>query len=86
VRILPGWHQCEGRLFGPWWLIHARSVLNPTNEKHFLSNASPGAPLKLLHYVGFARWPIERCLEDEKSKLGLSDFEGRNDQSLCRHL
>ena len=86
VRMLPVWHQCQGRVFGPWWLIHARNTLNPTDEKYFLSNASPGVPLEVLLHVGFARWPIERCLEDEKSKLGLSHFEVRHDQSLCRHL
>ena len=37
-------------------------------------------------HVGFGRWPIERCLQDEKSHLGLSHFEVRNYQSLCRHL
>jgi SRSO17 transposase len=86
VRAIPVWHQCEGRVHGPWWLIHARNVLDPTDEKYFLSNASPGVPLESLLHVAFARWPIERCLEDEKSKLGLSDFEVRNYQSLCRHL
>ncbi|MFQ5464247.1 MAG: IS701 family transposase [Phycisphaerae bacterium] len=86
VRAIPVWHECQGRVFGPWWLIHARNVLDPTDEKYFLSNASPGVPLEVLLHVGFARWPIERCLQDEKSKLGLSHFEVRNYQSLCRHL
>ncbi len=86
VRAIPVWHKCEGRMFGPWWLIHARNVLNPADEKYFLSNASAGVPLEVLLHVGFARWPIERCLQDEKSKLGLSHFEVRNYQSLCRHL
>ena len=86
VRMIPVWHECQERVHGPWWLIHARNVLNPTDEKYFLSNASPGVPLEVLLHVGFARWPIERCLEDEKSKLGLSHFEVRHYQSLCRHL
>ena len=86
VRMIPLWHKCEGKVHGPWWLIHARNVLNPTDEKYFLSNASAGVPLEVLLHVAFARWPIERCLQDEKSKLGLSHFEVRNDQSLCRHL
>ena len=34
--------------------------------------------MEVLLHVGFARWPIERCLEDEKSKLGLSHFEVRH--------
>jgi len=86
VRAIPVWHECEGQVSGSWWLVHARNVRNPTDEKYFLSNASPGIPLEVILYVGFARWPIERCLQDEKSKLGLSHFEVRNYQSLCRHL
>jgi SRSO17 transposase len=86
VRMIPLWHKCEEKVHGPWWLIHARNVLNPTDEKYFLSNAAAGVPLEVLLHVAFARWPIERCLQDEKSKLGLSHFEVRNYQSLCRHL
>jgi len=31
-------------------------------------------PLPVILHVAFGRWPIERCLEDEKSELGLSHF------------
>jgi len=86
VRMIPVWHKCEGKVHGPWWLIQTRNVLNPADEKYFLSNAAAGVPLEILLHVAFARWPIERCLQDEKSKLGLSHFEVRNYQSLCRHL
>lgn len=86
ARAIPVWHECEGKVYGPWWLIHTRNVLNPAESKRFLSNASGGVPLETLLHVAFARWPIERCLEDEKSKLGLSHFEVRNYQSLRRHL
>ena len=43
-------------------------------------------PLEVLLYVGFSRWHVERCFEDEKSELGLSHFEVRNYPSLRRHL
>jgi len=68
------------------WLIVARNVENPEDVKYFLSNASEGTPLEVLLHVGFSRWHVERCFEDEKSELGLSHFEVRNYQSLLRHL
>jgi len=80
------WLRREGQILGPYWLVVARNVLDPREEKYFFSNASPGTPLEAILHVGFARWPVERCLQDEKSKLGLSDFEVRNYQSVCRHL
>jgi SRSO17 transposase len=80
------WLRREGQIHGPYWLVVARNVLDPTEAKYFLSNASPGTPLETILHVAFARWPVERCLEDEKSKLGLSDFEVRNYQSIWRHF
>ena len=87
VKATPFWRRRDdGRIAGPYWLIWARNVLNPNEAKYLLSNASPGTPLEVILHVGFGRWPIERCLQDEKSHLGLSHFEVRNYQSLCRHL
>jgi SRSO17 transposase len=68
------------------WLIIARNVENPKEVKFFVSNAAEGTPLEVLLHVGFSRWHVERCFEDEKSELGLSHFEVRNYQSLRRHL
>jgi len=68
------------------WLIIARNVENPDEVKFFVSNAPEGTPLEVLLHVGFSRWHVERCFEDEKSELGLSHFEVRNYQSLRRHL
>ena len=68
------------------WLIVARNVENPKEVKYFVSNAPDGTPLEVLLYVGFSRWHVERCFEDEKSELGLSHFEVRNYKSLRRHL
>ena len=36
--------------------------------------------------MAFSRWPVERCFQDEKGRLGLEDFELRNSPSLRRHL
>lgn len=68
------------------WLIVAHNAENPEEIKYFVSNAPDGTPLEVLLHVGFSRWHVERCFEDEKSELGLSHFEVRNYQSLRRHL
>jgi SRSO17 transposase len=86
VRCLPFWCEIDDQIHGPWWLIWAQNAANPAEEKFILSNASPGTPLEVILYVGCSRWPIERSLQDEKSELGMSHFEVRNYQSLCRHL
>ena len=80
------WLRRDGQVRGPYWLIYARNVLDPREEKYFLCNASSGTPPEVMLHVGFARWPMERCLEDKKSELGLSDFEVRNYQSIHRHF
>ena len=68
------------------WLIVTRNIENPKEIKYFVSNAPDGTPLEVLLHVGFSRWHVERCFEDEKSELGLSHFEVRNYKSLRRHL
>jgi SRSO17 transposase len=68
------------------WLIIARNVENPNEVKYVVSNAEEGTPLEVLLHVGFSRWHVERCFEEEKSELGLSHFEVRNYTSLRRHL
>jgi SRSO17 transposase len=70
----------------PHWLVVARNVENPQEIKFFIANAPAGTPLEVLLHVGFSRWHVERCFEDEKTELGLSHFEVRNYQSLQRHL
>lgn len=86
AKAMPVWVALEGEVVGPWWLVWARDATDPSQEKFFLSNASAGVPFEMILHVGFARWPIERCLEDEKSELGMSHFEVRKYPSICRHL
>jgi SRSO17 transposase len=86
ARATRMWLYRDGRVLGPYWLVHARNVLDPAEEKFFLSNAAPETRLETLLHVGFARWPVERCLEDKKTELGLSHFEVRNYPALERHL
>jgi len=86
VRCAPLWIKRGDAVAGPYWLIVARDRLDPDQCKYFLSNASAGVPLEVLLHVGFSRWPVERCLEDEKSELGLGHFEVRKYNGVLRHL
>jgi len=70
----------------PLTLIVARDVLNPEESKFFLSNAPEGTSVQVLLLVAFARWRVERCFEDQKSEIGLDQYEGRRYQGLKRHL
>ena len=86
IKYAPIWLSRDGCVLGPYWLIYAHTVADPDEVKYFLSNASPGTPLEPIVHVAFARWPVERCLEDEKDELGLSHFEVRKYDSIMRHL
>lgn len=86
ARAAPFWIKRDDAVVGPYWLIAARDCLDPEQCKYFLSNASAGVPLEVLLHVGFSRWPVERCLEDEKSELGLGHFEVRKYDGVLRHL
>lgn len=86
AKAVACWLPRGAGVVGPYWLIVARNVLNPDELKFFLSNASPGVPLPVLLHVAFSRWSVERCLQDEKSELGLSHFETRGYPAIQRHL
>jgi SRSO17 transposase len=86
VKMAPCWTPSATGVVGPQWLVVARNVLNPDEIKYFISDAAPGVPLEVVLHVAFGRWPVERCLEDAKSELGLSHFEARCYPALKRHL
>ena len=67
-------------------LVVARNVLEPEEIKFFVSNAPPGTPAGTLLLVAFSRWRVERCFEDDKSEIGLDQYEGRRYLGLKRHL
>ena len=56
------------------------AVAIPSNDKVFGLDAGGRAKLAL------RRWRVERCFEDQKSEIGLDQFEGRRYQGLKRHL
>ena len=67
-------------------LVVARNVLEPAEIKFFVSNAPPGTTAGTLLLVAFSRWRVERCFEDDKSEIGLDQYEGRRYLGLKRHL
>jgi SRSO17 transposase len=69
----------------PLHLIVARNVRDTSELKFFVSNAPPETPVKELLHVGFSRWRVERCFEDQKTELGFDHFEGRSYVGLMRH-
>lgn len=69
----------------PLHLIVARNVRDTAEVKFFVGNAPPETPVKELLHVGFSRWRIERCFEDQKTELGFDHFEGRSYLGLKRH-
>lgn len=69
-----------------WQLVIARNVLDPKEMKFFISNAKKTTKIGTLLKVAFSRWRVERCFEDQKSELGLDQFEGRRYLGLKRHL
>jgi SRSO17 transposase len=70
----------------PMHLVVARNVLDVNEVKYFASNAPPETPVPKMLLVGFSRWRVERCFEDQKSEIGLDQYEGRRYQGLKRHL
>jgi len=70
----------------PYHLVIAQNVLKPDEIKFFISNAPPETKVEVLLLVGFSRWRVERRFQDQKSELGLDDYEGRRYLGLKRHL
>ena len=71
---------------GAQHLIVTRDVNHPDQLKYFLSNAPANATLGSLLKVAYGRWAVERCFQDDKSYIGLNQFEGRTYPGLLRHL
>ena len=66
------------------WLL----LRNDANGKikYALSNAPQETPMRELVRVSGARWPIERCFEEDKSELGLDHYEHRSWPAWHRHM
>jgi SRSO17 transposase len=79
------WTERDGKQVGPYRLVVARNVLDHEQVKYFLSDRTD-VPLRVTLHVGFSRWPVERCLEDSKTELGMGHFECRKYGAILRHL
>lgn len=66
-------------------LLVVRDINNPDKLKYFLSNAAK-TKVGVLLKVAFTRWRVERCFQDDKSYIGLDEFEGRTYPGFLRHL
>jgi SRSO17 transposase len=86
VKSSPFWLWREGQVRSGYQLLWAYDPLHPEQEKWFLVWDPRGDRLATWLHVAFARWPVERTLEDQKSELGYSHFEVRKYQALMRHL
>jgi SRSO17 transposase len=66
------------------WLL----LRNDPNQKikFALSNAPQDIPMSELTRVSGARWPIERCFQEDKSELGLDHYEHRSWTAWHRHM
>jgi SRSO17 transposase len=69
-------------------LIVARNALDPGEVRYFLSNlvVCGDVILEWLLWVGFSRWPIERCFQVAKTELGMDHFEVRSWRGIHRHF
>ena len=76
----------EGMPGEPMHLMVARNVMNSEEVKFFVSNAPPATSVARLLMVGFSRWRVERCFEDQKGEIGMDHYEGRRYLGLKRHL
>jgi SRSO17 transposase len=76
----------EGLPGMPLHLVVARNMLDQEEVKYFVANAPPETPVPTLLLVGFSRWRVERCFEDQKQEIGLDQWEGRLYLGLKRHL
>jgi len=82
-------HGEDGLPGGTHYLVVARNALNHKEIKYFVSNMVPGrhgVTLEWLLWVGFSRWPIEKCFRQSKDELGMDHFEVRSWEGIHRHL
>lgn len=75
----------DGTPLEPVHLVAARNPMQPDKVKFFVAAAPRRTPLGVILFVGFSRWRVERCFEDEKTELGFDHFEGRSYVGLMRH-
>jgi len=66
AKAAPIYLKRDGVPTWPHWLIVARNMLDLNEVKYFVSNAPAGTPLEAMLFVGFQRYHVENCFEEEK--------------------
>ena len=81
IRVYPGAERTPGT---QRWLF----LRNDPNEKikYALSNAPDTCTFDEMVGVSEARWPIERCFQEDKGELGLDHYEHRSWTAWHRHM
>ncbi len=75
AKCVPFWIKDEqGLPVGPYHLLIARSVLDPTEVKFFLSNAPASTAVEVLLLVAFSRFLIYLMFDDSNCALVLDHF------------
>ena len=66
------------------WLLIQRP---PDDEdKYYLSNAGPDVPIEKMARVATKEWFVEQCFRDEKTQIGLDEYEVRKWQGWHHHM
>lgn len=86
VKSAPFWLRRGNEVLSGYHLVWAYDPLHPDEEKWFLVWDPLDDQLETWLHVAFARWPVERTLQDKKSELGFSHFEVRKYQAMMRHF
>jgi SRSO17 transposase len=74
IRVV---HKRDKRPTAEGWLLARRSVSDPTEVAHYLSNAPKGTILEQLAHVASCRYRVEQCFEEAKDDFGMDHYEVR---------
>ncbi len=68
------------------WLLIRRTLGDEPQYSFFISNASASTRLKTLVWLSGLRWAIEQCFEENKSELGMDQYEVRKFPGWHHHM
>jgi len=68
------------------WLLIRRTLGDEPQYSFFISNASVSTRLKTLVWLSGLRWAIEQCFEENKSELGMDQYEVRKFPGWHHHM
>jgi len=70
----------------PVWLLIRRTLGDEPQYSFFISNASASTRLKTFVWLSGLRWAIEQCFEENKSELGMDQYEVRKFPGWHHHM